>query len=106
MSIARVKKNDIVVMIAGVEAGKTGKVLYVDRASGRVLVEGLNLVKKALRKSENRPQGGIVEKEAAVSESRLMLYCPECKKGVRIKRVPEGDRRVRKCKRCSHAFEG
>ena len=59
MSIARVKKNDIVVAVGGVEAGKMGKVLYVDRASGRVLVEGLNLVKKALRKSENRPQGGI-----------------------------------------------
>jgi len=106
VSIARVKKNDVVVAIAGVEAGKMGKVLYADRASGRVLVEGLNLVKKALRKSQDRPQGGIVEKEAPVAESKLMLYCPQCKKGVRIKRVAEGDRRVRKCKQCGHVFEG
>jgi large subunit ribosomal protein L24 len=105
VSMVRVRKNDVVIVAGGEETGKTGKVLFVDRGRGRVLVEGLNLVKKALRKSQDRPQGGIVEKEAPLAVSQVMPYCPQCKRGVRISRVTDGDRRVRKCRRCGHAFE-
>jgi len=104
--MARVKKNDIVMAMGGVDSGKTGKVLFVDKSKGRVAVEGLHLVKKTLRKSQDNPQGRIVEKEASVFAARLMLYCPQCKTGVRINRVMEGDKRVRKCRSCRHAFEG
>ncbi len=101
----RIRKNDIVVATRGRDSGKTGKVLQVLVRKDRALVEGLNLATKHLRKSQDNPQGGITQKEATIALSNLMLYCPQCKKGVRTARVTEGDKRVRKCKRCSHAFD-
>ena len=106
MSKLGIRKNDTVVAVCGVNAGKSGKVLGVMPERGRVLVEGVNLVKKTLRKSQDAPQGGIVEKENPMAISNVLLYCPECKKGVRIGREKDGDRRVRKCKLCGHSFDG
>jgi large subunit ribosomal protein L24 len=105
VSVARIKKNDVVVVRSGKDAGKTGKVLFADLTAGRAIVEGLNLVKKTMRKSQDNPQGGIVDKEAPLAAAKLMLHCPECKKGVRIRRLREGDKPVRKCKECGHSFE-
>lgn len=101
-----IKKNDVVVALAGRSsaAGKTGKVLEVFPADGKAVVEGFNIVKKAQRKSQDNPQGGIGEKEAPMPVAKLQLYCPACKKGVRIKRVMEGDEKVRKCRKCGHMF--
>jgi large subunit ribosomal protein L24 len=99
-----IKKNDIVAAMRGRSAGKTGKVLEVLPERGRALVEGLNLVKKTLRKTQDTPKGGIVDKESSIATSNLMLYCPTCKKGVRIRRAVEGDKNVRKCKGCGHLF--
>jgi len=103
----KIKRNDIVVAIRGRDAGagKTGKVLQVLPDRGRAIVEGMHLVKKHLRKSQDNPKGGISDKEAALALANLMLYCPECKKGVRSARVQDGDRKIRKCKRCGHAFD-
>lgn len=106
MNVPRIKKNDTVVVRTGVSAGKTGKVLQVLADRGRAVVEGANTVKKTLRKSQDNPQGGIVEKENPIPLSNLMLYCPQCKKGVRSGRVREGGKPVRKCKTCGHLFEG
>ncbi|MCX7591898.1 MAG: 50S ribosomal protein L24 [Kiritimatiellae bacterium] len=105
MSVARIRKNDVVVAIKGVSAGKTGKVLQVLPREGRALVEGLNLVKKTIRKTPDTPQGGIIEKESPIALSNLMPYCPECKRGTRIARVKDGERRIRKCRRCGHVFD-
>ncbi len=107
MSVATIKKNDVVIVARGSSAGKTGKVLGVDRGKGRALVEGLNLVKKAIRKSQDNPQGGIVEKEASIALPNLRPYCPECKRGVRIRRRLDGDKRVRVCagRGCKHVFD-
>jgi large subunit ribosomal protein L24 len=107
VSIATIKKNDTVLAVRGVSAGKTGKVLEVNRAKSRALVEGLSLVKKALRKSQDNPQGGIVEKEASIALANLRPYCPECKRGVRIRRRMDGDKRVRVCasRGCKHVFD-
>ncbi len=69
----RIKKGDTVEVIAGDDKGKSGKVLQVDPASGRVLVEGVNLVKKHMRKSQDNPQGGIVEREATVAISNVKV---------------------------------
>lgn len=102
----RIRKNDVVVPISGRFAGKTGKVLQVMPARGLAIVEGLRLVKKAIRKSQDNPQGGISEKEAPLPMSKLLHYCPEDKKGVRVRLVREGGKRVRKCRVCGHAFEG
>jgi len=100
-----IRRNDTVVAIHGRDAGRTGKVLAVFPARGRALVEGLNLVTKHLRKSQDRPKGGITQKEAPLSVANLMLHCPHCKKGVRVRRVREGDRKIRRCRRCGHTFD-
>lgn len=73
MSKAKIKKGDNVLVIAGDDKGKTGKVLQVIPESGRVLVEGVNLVKKHMQKSEDNPQGGIVEREAPLAISNLKV---------------------------------
>lgn len=104
-----VRKNDVVVAIAGREAAgkKTGKVLQVLPASGRVVVEGLNFVSKTLRKTQDNPKGGIVSKEAPIAASNLLLWCPKCKSGVRVRNErSEKAKAARKCVKCSHSFEG
>ena len=103
----KIRRNDIVIAVSGRDAGgeKTGKVLQVLSAKNRALVEGLNLVKKHMRKTQDNPQGGITDKEAPIAISNLMLYCPHCKKGVRIKRVADDGKKIRKCKKCGHAFD-
>jgi large subunit ribosomal protein L24 len=104
--VGRIKKNDTVILVAGDDAGKTGKVLQVLPVRGRAVVEGLNLVKKTLRKSQDNPQGGIAEKESSVELSNMMLYCTNCKKGVRTRNVLDGTDKARKCVACGHSFDG
>ena len=98
MSIARIKKGDTVYCTTGESAGLTGKVLKVNAEKGVAIVEGLNMIKKAMRPSEAYPQGGFIEREAPIHLSNLMPYDAEKKKGVRISRVREGDKTVRKSK--------
>lgn len=106
MSVAGIKKNDTVICLTGVSSGKTGKVLQVMTSSGRAIVEGLNLLKKNLRKTQDNPQGGIVEKEGPIAISDLMLYCSHCEKGMRINREKKDGTNIRKCKGCGHSFDG
>ena len=68
-----VKKNDEVVILTGTQQGKRGKVLEVLRDRSRVIVEGVNFIKKASRKSQEQPQGGIIEREGALHISKVML---------------------------------
>jgi large subunit ribosomal protein L24 len=68
-----VKKNDEVVVLTGTQQGKRGKVLQVLRDRSRVIVEGVNFIKKASRKSQQQPQGGIIEREGALHISKVML---------------------------------
>ena len=105
MSTARIKKDDVVVAVAGRDAGKTGKVLAVDSKRGVALVEGLNLVKKTVRKSEAAPNGGIVDRPAPIAISNIMPWDAKAKKGVRISRVREGGRSVRVAKGTGTRFE-
>jgi large subunit ribosomal protein L24 len=105
VSINRIKKGDEVVAISGVNAGKTGKVLFVNSEQGRAIVEGINVKKKTVRRSQDNPQGGIMDREAPIALSNLMPYDPEAKKGVRISRAKDGDKPVRKSKASSHVFD-
>ena len=105
MSICRIKKGDEVVTIAGVDAGKTGRVLRVDREKGRAYVEGLNVRNCTIKRSEKNPQGGMVEREASIALSNLMPYDPTAKKGVRVSSVTDEGRRVRRSKASSHVFD-
>ncbi len=107
-SSAHIRRNDIVRVMSGSDATsrKTGKVLQVMPASGMAIVEGVNYIKKAVRKSQDKPQGGFVEMESPVRISNLLLYCPRCKKGVRTRRVrTDAGKIARKCKKCSHDFD-
>jgi len=102
-----IRKNDIVVAHSGASAagGKSGKVLQVLRKKGSAIVEGLNFIHKNMRKTQDNPKGGIIKKEARIALSNLMLYCPHCKKGVRIRRESEeGGKKIRKCRKCGNNF--
>lgn len=72
MASARIKKNDAVVVIAGAQKGRRGRVLQVDRPKERVLIEGVNIKKKAIRRSQAHPQGGIEEVERPIHISNVM----------------------------------
>jgi large subunit ribosomal protein L24 len=97
-----VRKNDTVLVLSGKDAGKRGKVLEVDRGQGKVLVEGVNVVRRHLKPRPPRfPQGGIVEKALPIPSSRVMLVCPKCSKPTRIaKKVKDDGTRTRVCKHC------
>jgi large subunit ribosomal protein L24 len=108
MSIAKlhVKKDDMIKVIAGKEKGKTGKVLRVFPAKGRVVVEGLNLIKRHTRPTQVQPEGGIVEKEAALSISNVMLLCTSCGEASRTGiRTLDDSSRVRYCKKCNEIVD-
>lgn len=68
-----VKKNDLVVVLGGNEQGKRGRILAVNPKSGRVVIEGVKMIKKAVRKSQDRPQGGFLEREGWIHASKVML---------------------------------
>ena len=78
-----IRKGDQVQVIAGRDKGKVGKVLDVNRNSGRVTVEKTNLVKRHTRPSQKTPGGGIVEKELPLDYSNVQLFCAKCNRGVR-----------------------
>ncbi len=96
-----IKKNDTVVVIAGVEKGKRGRVIDVDPRRDRIIVEGIKMIKKHMKPSSTYRQGGIIEKESSVHRSNLMLICPKCDKPTRIGHsILENNKKVRLCKKC------
>ena len=101
-----VKKGDTVQVITGKDSGKKGKVLNVDPTNGRIIVEGINIVKRHMRPTQAKPQGGITEKEAAMAGSNVMIYCEKCKEPVRInKKVLADGNKVRVCNQCGEQFD-
>jgi large subunit ribosomal protein L24 len=106
---ARIRKDDVVVVIAGDHKGARGKVLRVIPEKQRVLVEGVNLVYRHVRKSQRNPQGGRIQKEAALHLSNVMPLDPKADRGVRVRFEPATDaggqvskRRVSAGSRASH----
>lgn len=91
MSLARVRRGDTVVVISGKYKGKTGKVLAVNAADERVLVEGINLVKRHVKPTPQQREGGIVEVERPVHLSKVMPIDPETNRGTRVKTKTEAD---------------
>ncbi|HEY8279520.1 MAG TPA: 50S ribosomal protein L24, partial [Bdellovibrionota bacterium] len=80
----KMRKGDMVEVIAGKDKGKQGKIIQLITAKNRVLVEGVNRVKRHTKPSQKSPQGGIVEKEAAIHASNVLLVDPKTNKGGRI----------------------
>ena len=100
-----VHKGDMVLVISGKSAGKRGKVLEVFPAKSRVVVEGVNKVKRHTKPTRSMPQGGIMEKEAALHSSNVMLYCSKCNNPTRVsKKILEDGSKVRQCKKCGEVL--
>jgi large subunit ribosomal protein L24 len=105
------RKEDTVKVIAGRDKGMTGRVLRVDRSTGRVLVEHAMMIKRHTRPNPSKQiKGGIAERESAFSASNVMLVCPGCSKAVRIghhvDHVAGGkSRRVRVCRKCGQTID-
>ena len=100
-----VKKDDTVLILSGDDKGKQGKVLAVSPKEGKVIVEGLNMIKKHVKPRQAGEQGGIIEAESAMYATKVQVVCPACKKATRIghKKVTNNagkSRSVRICKEC------
>jgi large subunit ribosomal protein L24 len=99
-----VKKDDLVEVIAGDDAapGRTHRVLRVLPDKNKVVVEGVNRVYKHVKPNRRNPQGGRLSKEMPIAASNVLLYCPSCRRGVRIGRRYAADgHKERYCKKCS-----
>ena len=97
-----IRRNDQVVVRAGKDRGKRGRVLMVLADKNRVVIEGVNVIKRHTRPNPQRNiKGGIVEREASMHASNVQLVCPECGKPTRLGRKVLGDgRKVRICRKC------
>ena len=102
----RIKKGDTVLIISGKDLGKRGKVLNVDIKNDRVIVEGVNIVHRHTKPTQDRPQGGIIVNEAPVHISNVQLVCPRCDQKTRIgaQILDDGDK-VRICKKCDEFID-
>jgi large subunit ribosomal protein L24 len=102
----KIAKNDIVEVIAGNDRGKRGKVLKVLPKTERVLVEGVNFIHRHTRPRTQGDQGGIIEKEAPIDVSNVMLVCTKCNEGVRVRTKILADRsKSRVCTQCGEMIE-
>lgn len=102
----KIRKNDIVLVIAGKDKGKSGKVLKVFPLKNKVIVEGISMVKKATRKTREDQQGGIIHRENPISLSNLMVTCPKCSRPTRIGATKLADgTKVRICKKCQEILQ-
>ena len=95
-----VKKGDTVKVLSGKDKGKQGKVLRSVPEKQRVVVEKVNMAKKALRPTQQNPQGGIATVEAPIHVSNVMLVCPKCSTPTRVSHKRDNGRTVRVCKKC------
>jgi large subunit ribosomal protein L24 len=106
----QLKKNDNVKVIAGRDSGKTGRILSVNSATGRVLVEHVNMIKRHTKKNpQKQVAGGIAEKEAPIAVSNVMIVCAKCgpaRIGNHVTEAPGGKtRRTRVCRKCGQTFD-
>ena len=100
MKKIHVKTGDTVVVLSGDDKGVKGEVIAVSPTEGKLLVKGVNMVKKHVKPRRQGETGGIVDAEGAIYASRVALYCPNCDKGVRTKSQMDGDKKVRVCVKC------
>jgi large subunit ribosomal protein L24 len=99
----KLKKEDTVEIISGKDKGKRGRILKILRDKDRVVVEGANIIKKAKKRRNQQDRGGIIEVEAALHSSKVMIVCKKCGP-TRIGYKFEGDTKVRVCRKCGEAL--
>lgn len=102
----RLRKGDQVKVISGNERGKEGEVLEVITDKDRVLIRGVNFVKRHQRPTARQREGGIIEREGAIHISNVMVICPECDRPARIGfKLNEDGEKMRLCRKCEEMFE-
>ena len=99
-----VRTGDTVVVIAGKEKGKRGKVLSVNPKKGMVVIEGVNMIKCHTKPRRQGETGGIVKREAAIYASKVQVVCPKCSKATRVAYKIEDGKKSRVCKHCGAAL--
>ena len=101
-----IKKEDTVLVTAGREKGKRGRVLSVMPSKSMLIIEKVNIIKRHMKPSRKYSQGGIIEKEAPIHISNVILVCPKCNKSTRIANlIMESGRKVRVCKKCEEVID-
>ena len=101
----KVKKNDIVVVITGKDAKKTGKVLSVLPKSNKVVVEGVNIQSKSKKARSAQETSQIIKKEGAIDASNVLVICPVCGKATRVGHAVIDGKKVRVCKKCNQSLD-
>ena len=105
MAKMHIKKGDTVVVLSGDDKGVQGEVIAVSREEGKVLVKGANIIHKHVKPRKQGEAGGIVDAEGAIYASKVALYCPNCKQGVRVKTEVVDGNKVRVCAKCGKKFD-
>ncbi len=101
-----IKKNDTILVITGKEKGKKGRVLSVSPLKDQLLIEKVNIIKRHMKPTRKYTQGGIIEKEAPLHISNVMLVCPKCSKPTRIgNSLLQDGSKVRMCKKCREVID-
>lgn len=113
----KIRKNDVVEIISGREKSKSGRVVSVDSKNCRITVEKVNMMKRHVKPSQKYPQGGLIEKEAPLHYSNVLLMCPKCNRGVRHsnkmivaakspkKGEKSAEKKARFCKKCDTCLD-
>ena len=103
MKKTKLRRDDTVQIVTGKDKGKTGRVLKIERDTDRIIVQGLNMVKKAVKPKRQNEKGGIIDIEAAMSISNVMIVCRKCGP-TRVGIDTSGGERKRICKKCREAL--
>jgi len=100
------KKGDVAVVMTGKSKSKSGRILSVLPSKEKVIIEGINIVKRHMKPSKKYSQGGIIEKEGPIHISNVMLVCPKCNKSTRIgNTVLDDGKKLRTCKKCKEVID-
>ena len=100
-----IKKGDTVVVLSGDDKGAQGEVIAVSREEGKVIVKGVNVIHKHVKPRRQGESGGIIDAEGAIYASKVALYCPTCKKGVRVHTEVVDGKKTRVCAKCGKKFD-
>lgn len=101
----KLKKGDSVIVLVGKDRGKTGIVDRINYSTGKVVVKGINIVKKHQKKTQARPQSGIIEKYAPLAACKLMIICPTCSKPTRVGYLIANNKKIRICRICQSSLD-
>lgn len=100
----KLKKGDTIIVMTGRDAARQGKIERVYTKQSTVMVDGVNMYKRHIKKSEQTPEGGIVELPRAINVSKVALLCPKCKKPTRVGYKIEKQKKIRICRKCNAAL--